>query len=108
MEVDDQEVPAGLHNRMTALEVSVDELRHHNQRFEQYFQEVQATTCSQSNQIEMLHHQLEKQGKDVEHLRNDLRSQVVGLQEGQSALQENMGKGFAHIEALREKRSRSS
>ena len=106
MEVDGTAANDVLGARMSALEVSVHELQHQGARFEQYFNEVQTNTVAQAGRIDTMANRVEQHGRDVELLRTDLRTQVGLLQEGQHSLQDSMGRGFAQLEALLEKKSR--
>ncbi|CAJ1410906.1 unnamed protein product [Effrenium voratum] len=106
MEIDDSDQRQQDDMRMQRMEVSIQELQRQNQRFDAFFGEIQATTCHQGNRIENLQAQLEKQHKEVEFLRNDLRHEVATLKDGQNALQDHIGRGFANMEALLEKRPR--
>ena len=106
MEVDGTAANDVLGARMSALEVSVHELQHQGARFEQDFNEVQTNTVAQAGRIDTMANRVEQHGRDVELLRTDLRTQVGLLQEGQHSLQDSMGRGFAQLEALLEKKSR--
>ena len=61
-----------------------------------------------STQLESVTQQVDQQGHRIEKLNNDLVSQVGGLQAGLTSVQQDVSNGFTRMEALLEKRAKTS
>ena len=94
--------------RFARLEVGVTELQAQGQKFEGWFNQMSQTEAAMANQVDSLSKQVEVQGHQIEQTRAELHTQVSGLRGEVAAVKSDVTNGFNRIEALLEKRARSS
>lgn len=84
------------------------ELQATNHKFEGWFNQLHQADQVMSTQLESVTQQVDQQGHRIEKLNNDLVSQVGGLQAGLTSVQQDVSNGFTRMEALLEKRAKTS
>lgn len=91
--------------RLSCLETGITELRANNQKFEGWFNQIDQQLAAK---VDSITQQVDLQGHRVEQINRDLASQVSTLQSSVSAIQQDISAGFTRMEALVEKRAKTS
>ena len=95
-------------DRLQKLESGMSELHATNQKFEGWFNQLHQADQAVSAQLESVTQQVDQQGHRIEKINSDLVTQVGGLQAGLSSVQQDVSNGFTRMEALLEKRAKTS
>ena len=94
--------------RLSRLETGITELRANNQKFEGWFNQMHQTDQQLAAKVDSITQQVDLQGHRVEQINRDLASQVSALQSSVSTIQQDISAGFTRMEALVEKRAKTS
>ena len=108
---EDQEMDgfqSNTNDRLQKLESGMSELHATNQKFEGWFNQLHRADQTLSAQVEAVTQQVDQQGHRIEKINTDLVSQVGGLQTGLNTVQQDVSNGFTRMEALLEKRAKTS
>ena len=105
---DFQDFQVHTNDRLTRLESGISELQATNQKFEGWFNQLHQADQQLSSQVESITQQVDHQGHRMEKINQDLASQVGGLQTGLTSVQKDVTDGFTRMEALLEKRAKTS
>ena len=88
-------------DRFARLETGMHELRAQNVKHEQWFNQMHATEQQMAQQIET-------QGHHIEQVRKDLESKTNSLKDGLDRVETEISRGFSQMEALLEKKNKTS
>ena len=108
---EDQEMDgfqSNTNDRLQKLESGMSKLHATNQKFEGWFNQLHRADQTLSAQVEAVTQQVDQQGHRIEKINTDLVSQVGGLQTGLNTVQQDVSNGFTRMEALLEKRAKTS
>ena len=94
--------------RMAKMESSMQELQAQGQKFEGWFTHLNQADQHLAAQLDITTQQVETQGHRIEQINKDMNQQVGTLQTGLNKVQTDLDSGFNRIEALLEKRNRTS
>ena len=95
-------------DRLKRLESGITELQATSHKFEGWFNQMHHTDQVMSAQLEAVTQQVDQQGHRIEKINSGLVTQVGGLQAGLSSVQQHVSNGFTRMEALLEKRAKTS
>ena len=96
-------------NRFARLETGMQqELQSQTSKFENWFSQMHQAEAQLQTQLQLVTQQVEVQSHGIEQVRKDLTMPVGGLQEGLNKVQSDVTKGFTRLEALLEKRAKTS
>lgn len=103
-----EEFRAETQERMAKMESSMQELQAQGQKFEGWFTHLNQADQHLAAQLDITTQQVETQGHRIEQINKDMNQQVGTLQTGLNKVQTDLDSGFNRIEALLEKRNRTS
>ena len=106
--IDLEDYKAQTEARFSRLESGMTELHSQNQKFESWFSQMHQTDQHLGSQMELMHKQVEVQGAKVEQVSRELHTQVGSLQDRIASVQQEVSAGFNRMEALLEKRAKTS
>ena len=92
---------AATEGRFARLETGMQELRAQSVKHEQWFNQMHATEQQMAQQIET-------QGHHIEQVRKDLDSKTNSLKDGLDRVETEISRGFSQMEALLEKKNKTS
>ena len=115
MHVDSDEptsMPTRQDARIEQLEIDMQELKSSNEKFHTWFQDAADANKQLHQHVETMHGVVEKQQQDLEQLKTDVTKHTTATQEQMNTLRsevrDEFSSGFSRLEAMLEKRVRTS
>ena len=95
-------------DRLSKLEVDMREIKEQNHKFESWFQDAAQSNQEANHKLHMVANQVASHQTQLSNLEQAVTQNSTTLQAVNSELREEMSRGFGNIEALLNKKLRSS